>query len=210
MGPGAQVGEVALAVKGDFLSLGQLLNQNNLVRLFHLLRQGDGLPARQHKPLQRQILLDDFAHLLFDFFKVLPREGLGRVDVIVKPVVDGGAYRQLGLGEQPLDGLGQHMRAGVPEGVLALGVFKCQNFECAVGVDHGAQVAQLPVELCCAGFFCKRRGDGLGNGDDGLARLHLAHALIFEGDGNHNALLSRRGNFSNFFIVCCKMPVTGS
>ena len=124
MGTGAQVGELALPIEGDVGVLGQVLNQLHLVGLPLLLHIADGLLPGQLEPLQLQLLLADLAHLGLDLLQVLLGEGLGAVQVIVEAVVDGRANGQLGVGPEPLDGLGQHMGAGVPVG-LAIGfVFK--------------------------------------------------------------------------------------
>ena len=121
---GAEVGEFALTVERDVCIFGQILNQLDLIRLFLLFHKLDGFVARQLKELELQLFLADLAHLGFQFRQHLRREGERRVEVIVEAVVDGRADGQLHLRVQPLDGLRQDVRTGVPVRLAVLFVFK--------------------------------------------------------------------------------------
>ena len=72
----------------------------------------DRLGARDDVPLERQVLRDDLAHLLFDARGVLGRERLG-VEVVIEAGLDRRTDRHLGAGSQPLDGVRHHVRGGV-------------------------------------------------------------------------------------------------
>ena len=72
--------------------------------------------------------------------------GLGDVEVVVEAVLDRRADAQLGLGEQLLDGLGQHVRGRVPQDRAALvGARSRRARPVAVGELVG-EVAQLAVD----------------------------------------------------------------
>src|SRR4029453_15030535 len=71
-------------VAGDLaLSFGLLVDQLYLERLSARAEELLGLLARPHLPFVRQILLREFAHLLFDRFEILRHER-ARHDEIVK------------------------------------------------------------------------------------------------------------------------------
>ena len=121
MGSGAEVGELPLLVEADGGFLGKIVDQLHLVELTLFLHELHGLSPGQLKALQLQLLLADLAHLTFDLLHDLRGKGERGVHVVVKALVDGGSDGQLHLGVQALDGLGQHVGAGVPVG-LAVGL----------------------------------------------------------------------------------------
>ena len=124
MRAGAQVGEVALFIEGDDGVLGKVVNELHLVGLAALLHKLDGLGAGQLKALQLELFLADFAHLGLQLGELGLGEGLGGVEIIVEAVFNGGADGELDLGMQPLHGLGQNVRTGVPVGFAVAFVFK--------------------------------------------------------------------------------------
>ena len=103
---------------------GQVIDQLHLVGFALLLHELDSLFPGQLEPLQLQLLLADLAHLALNLLHDLRSKGEGRVHIIVEALVDGGADGQLHLGIQALDGLGQHVGAGVPIGFPVGLVFK--------------------------------------------------------------------------------------
>ena len=124
MGAGAQVHELTLAVEGDDGVLRQIIDELHLIRLFLLLHEFDGFGAGQLEALQFQLFLADLAHFGLDLLQIAGGEGEGGVQIVIEAVVDTGADGQLHLGMQALDGLGQHVGAGVPVGLAVLLVFK--------------------------------------------------------------------------------------
>ena len=92
-----------------------LLDDLALVRLVgeHLQRVVVG-ELLAHEAL---VLLHDRAHLGFDAAEVVVAERLaaGQLEVVVEAVGDRGTDRVLGAGEQPGDGLGQHVRGRVAQ-----------------------------------------------------------------------------------------------
>ena len=152
VGAGAQVGEIALAEEAQLLPFSSvLLDQFDLVGV--ILHQLFGLVARELKPLQCFPFLDDLLHFGFDLLQVFCHKGLLHVDVIIEAVVHRGADGQFSLGIQVLHRLGQHMGAGVPECLFALGVLKGEDGHIGVAFDGEAQVPKLAVHFCSAGGF---------------------------------------------------------
>ena len=121
---GAEVGELALLVEADDGILRQVVDELDLERLFLFFHKLDGLGARELKALELELFLADFAHLGFDFGEILRREGERSEHIVVETVVDARADGELHLGPEALDGLRQHMGAGVPIGLAVLGIFK--------------------------------------------------------------------------------------
>ena len=128
MGAGAQVHELALLVEADDRVLGQVVDELHLVGLAPLLHELHGLFPGQLEPLQLQLLLADLPHLRLQLSQLVLGEGLGGVEVVVEAVVDGRADGQLHLRVQPLHGLGQDVRAGVPVGLAIFLVLKGIQF----------------------------------------------------------------------------------
>ena len=134
MGPGAQVGEIALPVEGDDRVLRQVADQLHLVGLVLLLHKGQRVRPGQLEALQLQFFLADLAHFSLQLLQLGLGKGFGGIKIVVETIVDGRADGQLHIRVQALHGLGQNVRAGVPVG-LAVGfmfksilvVFFCHN-----------------------------------------------------------------------------------
>ena len=124
MGTCAQVHKLALLIKRDVGVGGQVVNKLHLVGLVLLLHKGDGFGPGQLEALQLQLFLADLAHLRLQGVQMLLGEVEGGVEIVVKSALDAGANGQLHLRVQALDGLGQHMGAGVPVGAAVVLVFK--------------------------------------------------------------------------------------
>ena len=121
---GAEVGELALLVEADDGVLRQVVDELDLERLFLFFHKLDGLGARELKALELELFLADLAHFGFDLSQILRRKGERGEHIVVEPVVDARADGELHLGPEALDGLRQHMGAGVPIGLAVLGIFK--------------------------------------------------------------------------------------
>ena len=89
-----------------------------------------------------------------------------------------------------LDGLGHHMGGGVPEGMLAFLVLKGQDFQRAVLVQHGAQIAHLTVHPGGTGALVQAHTDALGNLGSGYARFEFLDGAL-QINFNHNCSTSR-------------------
>ncbi len=129
-----------------------------------------------HPPGEQLALLDDLAHPLFQLVQILRRERLGHVEVVVEAVGDGRADAQLGLREQLLHGLGQHVCRRVPDDAAALVGVGRDGDDLGVGVGHPAQVAQ--------------RARGVAHHHDGVGRSparqpRVAHRGGGGGPGRH-------------------------
>ena len=124
MGAGAQVGELALLIETDMGVGGQVVDQLHLIGLTLFLHELQSLFPGQLKPLQLQLFLADFPHLRLDLGQVFRRKGKGRIHIVIKALIDRGADGQLHLRPQALDGLCQHVGAGVPIGLAVFGAFK--------------------------------------------------------------------------------------
>ena len=123
MRTGAQVGELALAVEGNEGVLRQIVDQLDLVRLLGLFHKRNGLGAGQLKALELQLFLADLAHFLLDGFKVVGREGVLAVDVVIEALFDRGADGKLRARVQAADRLRHDVRAGMMVRFTVFGIF---------------------------------------------------------------------------------------
>ena len=115
----AHVDVLALLIEGDAGVLGKVADVLDLVLLAALLHEGDGLLARELEDRELEVLLHDLLHLRLDGREVLLGDllTLGEVDVVVEPVVRGGAVGEVGLGIEALDGLCHDVRSAVANDV---------------------------------------------------------------------------------------------
>ena len=184
MGPGAQVGKIPLAVKADVLPLAcMLVNELQLVVLpshFFL-----GLVGGQLETLQRDILLDDFFNLCLDLGQVFRREGLFHVEVVIEPIINGGADGKLCAGVQPANRLRHDVGAGVPIGFLALFRVKGEDLQRTILSNRGTQVTDLAVHPGAAGRLIEPHADRPGNLRSSDALFKLLD-LAFQVDLYHN------------------------
>ena len=111
VGPAAEVDEVAVAVEGEGLAVLQLVEDLQLVGL--VAQAVPGLVAADLLALEAVVLADHPLHLLLDAGQILGAEGLGHVEVVVEPVVDGRSDGQPRLGEEAPHRLGHDVGQAV-------------------------------------------------------------------------------------------------
>jgi hypothetical protein len=132
------VGQLAVADLHDLVGIDVALevDQLQLVRLrrqLHLrLVERLVLPAAERLPG-----LDDLLHPLLELRQVLRLERLRHVEVVVEAVLDRRADAELGLGEDVLHGLGQHVRGRVAQHVEPVRLVDRDRGH--VGVELGRQ-----------------------------------------------------------------------
>ena len=89
-----------------------------------------GLFAGDLDALEGAALGEDLAHLLLDLLEVLGREGAGEAEVVLellRVVLPAGV--DLGLGPQPLDGVGEHVLGAVADELAGLGALDGEHAE---------------------------------------------------------------------------------
>ncbi len=144
VGAAAQVGKAAVGVERDRAVL-QIGDQLDLIRvaLFGKGLQRFGLghfAADEFFFVAGQLL-----HLLFDLLQIGFSDGRRAVDVIVEAVFDGRADAELDARIERFERLGQQVRRGVPESVLALGVVPLVEFDRSVFFDRARHVGRRAV-----------------------------------------------------------------
>ena len=135
----------------------------------------DRLRVAHRAPREPLPLLDDLAHPGLERVQVLRHERGLDVEVVVEPVLDRRADAELGVGEQLLHRLRQHVRGGVPQDVAAVLAVDRHALDLGAAAQLVGQVAQLAVD--------PRRHHRGGVGEE-LPRL---------GAGRHRPLLTRVG-----------------
>ena len=106
---------------------------------FHGVVAGQGLPGHGQVGL-RQLL-----HSLFDALEVFGGEAALVGKIVVEAVLDHGPDRDLGPGEQFLDGLRQQVRGGVAQHFQAVGVAGGHDRDVGIVFDAEIGVHELPA-----------------------------------------------------------------
>ena len=142
--PPAQVGEVALAVDAHLVGV-QAVDKLNLE---HFALVGEVLERLVPAPgltLEWSVLLNDFAHFVFDGRQVLRGEGPLVVEIVVKAVFYGRADGHLDAREELFDRLGHDVGGGVAQHLQGLGLSRQHRSKLGLGVHQSGQVQQLSV-----------------------------------------------------------------
>ena len=75
--------------------------------------------------------LDFLFHLGLDLLKILRRDAVGKLDIVIETVLDGRAGGELGVGPEPENGGGHDMGAGMAQALQVghfLAVVQCLSF----------------------------------------------------------------------------------
>ena len=82
-----QIDKITLAVEGQILLAGNVLNDAHLVFLTHLIKQTDSFVTGHDRSGHRDILLRQFFHALFDPAQIFIGKRPVKLEIVVKPVV---------------------------------------------------------------------------------------------------------------------------
>src|SRR6267143_3499430 len=101
MRPTAEVEELASLIDRDFfIRLGELLDEMAFHEIAFALELREPFLPRKKLARIRQILLDQFLHLLLDLFQVFRRKRSWAIEVVKESVFGRRPVSQLGLGEK--------------------------------------------------------------------------------------------------------------
>ena len=114
MRPSTEVNKFAIAEKSNLLLLRYVINPPQLERLLQLRVMRLRLLARHLGKLESLILLHHLLHLRLDLLKIIRREPMLQIEVIIKPLIRRRPNIQLRLRPNPQNRRGQHMRARMP------------------------------------------------------------------------------------------------
>ncbi len=141
----AEVREGAVGVERDGAVL-EVRDQLDLV-LVALLGEGrERLGFRNLAAHEFFFVAGELLHLLFDGRQIGLRDRRRRVDVVVEAVLDGGADAELDARVERFERLGQQVRRGVPEGVLAFGVVPFEESDRGILLDRARHVDRRAVD----------------------------------------------------------------
>jgi hypothetical protein len=142
----AEVDPAALAIQADGLAGRNAGDDLGLVFLALVEEVLYRRIAREFAALHRQVLLRKLCHARFDGREVLGREGARIGEVVVEAVLDHRTDRDLRLGEQLLDRMGQQVRRGMADHLEAHGVLVGDDRQRNIAVDDERGVHHLAVD----------------------------------------------------------------
>jgi hypothetical protein len=144
--PAAEVDERTALVRRARLAVGHLRADDLLLERV-VLEQLERLVLRQHKPLERLLLLHDVVDELLDGCELLGGDGVpARRHVVEEAVLGGRAEGQM-RAVFKLERLAENVRGRMPERVLPLLVLELQNLERAVVLQRSFEIERLAVDL---------------------------------------------------------------
>ena len=126
----------ALALRGDQFELVGLVGQLDSGLVLADLAAHEALP-----------LLDDALHALLQLAQQLGRDGVDVAEVVVEAVGDEGTDAQVHVGEEALDGLGEHVGGAVAQDVQAVRRVQGDGLDAGARLQLGVQVAGGPVDF---------------------------------------------------------------
>jgi len=95
----AQVHPLTLPIDRDLLVLWQVFDNLDFIMLPHVAEDFDRFIARGHNPLNAQIVGGKLDHARLDFIEIFGREIMARCKIVVEPILDCWADRDLSAGE---------------------------------------------------------------------------------------------------------------
>ena len=150
------------------------------MRSHQLLGFGD----RQLEALEGLVGRDDLAHAGIDRGEVVlgERGPLGKLEVVVEAVVDGGATGERGTRPHLEDSLREHVGGRVPEVFEGLGIAVGHELHGGVVWQGRRQVVGLTVDIDDERCLGQARTDRLGQGGAGRALGEAAFGTVWERD----------------------------
>ena len=115
VGPAAKIEPVALLINLHGLVGGDRIDEFDLESLAMGRKPCLGLVARPDLLRERLVAGDNLGHFFFDRGKILRRERLRAIEIVIKAVLDHRPDRDLGAGKEGLDRLGEDMRGIVTD-----------------------------------------------------------------------------------------------
>ena len=173
-------------IDGEFLVFGKFARPFGLEAFAIGGPFGDELFAAPHFAVQRLVGADDGAHRVFDGGQIIHAErlaALGRLHVVIEPVVGRGAEGDLRAGEQCLHRLGQHVSIIVAREFERVGLIAgCHQREVGIAFERAGEVAQFPVNARGNRRLGKAGANRGGNVRRGRSGGHFAHRSIGQAD----------------------------
>ena len=114
MRPCAEICEIALLIERNNSVIGKITNQLHLIGLVLLFHEFNRFFPGQFKAFQRNILLCNLFHFLFQSGQILIGKTVLQIKIIIKSVINRRADGQLSFGKQMFYRLCQNVRSRMP------------------------------------------------------------------------------------------------
>ena len=186
-GPRQGSNQSPCAVDPDRLAFGNGIDQLDL-ETFALGREHVArLVAAPDLLGERLVARDDLAHLRLDRRKILRRERLVAVEVVIEAVLDHRSDRHLGAGKEILHRLRQHMGAVMPDQLQRLRILAGDEADRRIGVELVRKIAELAVDRHRDGLLFERLGNRGGDLAPGHAGGEGPFCTIGKCQGDHGS-----------------------
>ena len=150
-----QVNELSLAVKADFFTFRQILNQFYFVRLSFFFHESNRIFSGFCETLNLQILFNDLFHLCFDLAEIITGQRSIKLHIIVETICDRRSDCQLGVRIETFYSLCHHMACGMAKCCQTFLILCSQDIQLTILLQNGSQVNDLSIYLSGTGYTCQ-------------------------------------------------------
>ena len=190
--PTTQIFKTTLAVQRHVFTAGNAGDDFGLVFFTHAHEMGHSFIARQHAAHHGFVFGGKLTHLFFNGDQIFGREGTFVRKIVIEAVLDHRANRDLGVGVQLFDGVGQQVCGGVANHFQAIGVFGGHDGQRCVFCNLVAGINQTAVDFaaeCGLGQTC---ANGCGHLCHGHRAGKLSLRAVGKRDVDHGYLETKK------------------
>jgi hypothetical protein len=172
----AEIEEMALLIGRDDLVRGQPFDQLDLVRVVG--ENAQRLLARDDLAHERRVLLLIGGHTPLDLLQIFWRQGAGEIEVVIEPMLDGGADAEFGVGKDLQHCFRHQVRRRVPHArqLVGAGILHIDRdihaLDLVLYVCHVVSSSRSGVGIEAAAQRAKRNGPCPPKRDAGPAWFH--------------------------------------
>ncbi len=180
----AKIEPVALVVDLQILTLGDRIDQLELVALALVGKHLLGTSTIPDFPGKRPVSQDNFPHFLLDYGEIVRCEGLFPGEIVIKSVLDHRSDRDLRVRPKLLNGFREHMRGVVTDQFQCARIIARQDLDLAGCAERFAEIANSAINGISHGLLGERLRDRLGQSRAGCCGVVVAHGAVGECEGN--------------------------
>ena len=185
----AEIEPFALFIDFEILVRRNRIDELHLEGLAMALEPGLGLVARPDFLGEGAVLGDDLGHFLFDRRKILRRERLGAIEIVIEAIFDHRTDRHLRAGIEALYRLSEHMRGVMADELERARILPIDELDLRIVFDGIGEIGELAVDGHGDAALGERGRNALGDFAAAGAGRVRARRAVRKCHANHLRLL---------------------